>query len=439
MKRSLVIGGASSGVGKTIITLALLHSLKDKNLQSFKIGPDFIDPLYHKSITGRPSYNLDSFLLPKDTILSSFYSKDFDIAIIEGVMGLFDGLGPDFYGSTAHIAKIIGSPVILVIDGGKLSYSAAAILHGFKSLDKNLNISGVIFNKIGGEEHLKMLKESARMAGVEFIGAIPKKDYFKMSERHLGLVSPDEEPVDIEILDEISTFLDIDKLYDLSTIEAPIEYIEYDKTNKSKHPDKNFSNIKIGVALDKAFFFYYQDNLDFFKERGADLVFFSPLDDELPDVDGLYICGGYPELFADKLEENERIRDQIRKSGIPIYAECGGMLYLLKKLNSRDMCGIFNAEAKMMSKLQSIGYTVAETIVDTIIAPKNYLIRGHEFHYSQISSNESFAYRLIRGRGIKNGKDGFFRDNIIANYMHLHALSDSSLFERFLLKCHDGV
>lgn len=436
MKKSLVIGGTSSGVGKTIITLALLHSLKDKNLQSFKVGPDFIDPLYHKAVTGRPSYNLDSFLLSEDTISSSFYSKNFDIAIIEGVMGLFDGLGPDFYGSTAHIAKIIGSPVILVIDGGRLSYSAAAILHGFKNLDKNLNISGVIFNKIGGEGHLRMLKDAAKMAGVEFIGAIPKKEYFKMSERHLGLVNPDEEPFDTAILDEISKFLDLDKLYELSTIESSANS---SKINILKKTDKSFSNVKIGVALDKAFFFYYQDNLDFFKERGADLVFFSPLMDELPDVDGLYIGGGYPELFANQLEENEKIRDQIRKSEIPIYAECGGMLYLLKKLDSSDMCCIFNAEAKMTDRLQSIGYTVAETVSDTIIAPKNYLIRGHEFHYSQISCNEDFAYRLIRGKGIKDGKDGFFRDNIIANYMHLHALSDPSLFERFLSRCRDDV
>ncbi|RZN64472.1 MAG: hydrogenobyrinic acid a,c-diamide synthase (glutamine-hydrolyzing) [Candidatus Methanoliparum thermophilum] len=433
MKKSLVIGGTSSGVGKTIITLALLHLLKNKNLQSFKVGPDFIDPLYHKAITGMPSYNLDSFLLSENTILSSFYSKNFDIAIIEGVMGLFDGLGPDFYGSTAHIAKIIGSPIILVIDGEKLSYSAAAILHGFKNLDKSLNISGVIFNKIGGEGHLRMLKDSAKMAGVEFIGAIPKKDYFKISERHLGLVNPEEKTFNTTMLDEMSEFLDIDKLYELSAINHPT------KINISKNTGKNFSKIKIGVALDKAFFFYYQDNLDFFKERNVNLVFFSPLKDELPDVDGLYIGGGYPELYADKLEKNEKIRSQIKKSRIPIYAECGGMLYLLRRLDSREMCSIFNAEANMTNKLQSIGYTVAETVEDTLIAPKNYLIKGHEFHYSQISINENFAYRLIRGKGIKDGKDGLFRDNVIANYMHLHALSDPFLFEHFLSRCHDGA
>jgi len=436
MKKSLIIGGTNSGVGKTIITLALLHSLKNKNLQSFKVGPDFIDPLYHKAVTGKPSYNLDSFLLSEDTILSSFYSKNFDVAIIEGVMGLFDGLGPDFYGSTAHIASIIGSPVILVIDGGKLSYSAAAILHGFKNLDKNLNISGVIFNNIGGERHLKMLKESAKMAGVEFIGAVPKRDYFKLSERHLGLINPEEEAFNMKMLDEIGEFLDLDKLYDLSTIKNSTTY---DKINQLKKPEKSFSNIKIGVALDRSFFFYYQDNLDFFRERGVKLVFFSPLNEELPDVDGLYIGGGYPELFVDRLEENEKIRDQIKKCRIPIYAECGGMLYLLKRLNSRNMCGIFNAESNMTNRLQSIGYTVAETVENTLIAPKNYLIRGHEFHYSQILTSENLAYRLIRGEGIKDGKDGFFRENVIANYMHIHALSDPSLFERFLLKCRDGV
>lgn len=191
--------------------------------------------------------------------------------------------------------------------------------------------------------------------------------------------------------------------------------------------------------LDRAFFFYYQDNLDFFKERNVNLVFFSPLKDELPDVDGLYIGGGYPELYADKLEKNEKIRSQIKKSRIPIYAECGGMLYLLRRLDSREMCSIFNAEANMTNKLQSIGYTVAETVEDTLIAPKNYLIKGHEFHYSQISINENFAYRLIRGKGIKDGKDGLFRDNVIANYMHLHALSDPFLFEHFLSRCHDGA
>ncbi|VUT25415.1 MAG: cobyrinic acid a,c-diamide synthase [Candidatus Methanolliviera sp. GoM_oil] len=430
-RRGFIIAGTSSGAGKTTATLGILNALRDKNVQAFKVGPDFIDPSHHRGITGEPSYNLDPFLLSEETILSSFYSKNFDIAAVEGVMGLFDGLGKNFYGSTAHVAKILDCPVVIVIDAGGLSYSAAAIIHGFKTLDEAINLRGVIFNKIGGEKHLKMLKDAAKAVDVEVIGAIPRKKNFAFPERHLGLVTPEERGFDPDVLNKISEFIDIDKLYDISDLPTK----EYQPIKIKKI----VSNLKIGIAMDEAFSFYYQDNLNILEKMGATLIFFSPMRDEMPDVDGLYFGGGYPELFSRELEENEGVRQQIKKSAIPIYAECGGMLYLLKYIDSKEMCGIFDAKAELLDGMQALGYTITKTIKETIIAPKGYLIKGHEFHYSKVSAKErDFAYEMIRGWGISGGKDAFTRRNVLASYMHIHALSDPSLFERFLLKCKES-
>jgi cobyrinic acid a,c-diamide synthase len=440
--KALLIAGTGSGVGKTTIAMGLMAALSRKaKVQPFKVGPDFIDPTHHTRICGRPSRNLDSFIMGEKGVIETFVrgSKGADFCIIEGVMGLFDGLDATEIASSAHIAKILKVPVILVINAHGISRSAAAVVKGFIEFDREINIQGIILNNIGSDRHLKLIKDSLTSVGINIpvIGAVPKNKNFSIPSRHLGLEMAHE-----------NNNNSVDNTVDLASfIEQHID-IEAVKSiaGNFRAPEFNFEQqqeqfaAKIGIANDSAFCFYYQDTFDDMKRHGAELVFFSPMSDKLPQVDGLYLGGGYPELFAKELEASNT-RHEIKKAaqdGMPIYGECGALLYLgasLKTDSTYRMAGVLGASSRMTGKLQALGYTEAQGVMDSPIAKKGAIIRGHEFHYSttECDGDARFVYKLRRGKGIIENRDGLMEHNTMASYMHTHPASDS--FDELLRQC----
>ena len=447
----LVIAGTTSGVGKTTVSLAIMHAFNKKGLvvQPFKIGPDFIDPSYHKIITGKESRTLDAWFMGRDGIVSTVENaiKDVDIGVIEGVMGLFDGMsGRNDFASTAHVAKILNAPIILVVDAAKAARSIAAMIFGYLNFDKKLKIIGIILNNVSGPKHEKYLIEACRNSiHVPILGIVKRDKDLKMDERHLGLIPPDElEPSQrnkiVRLTNEVSEEIYYDKI--LSLIKTRRSKLAKPISDKSKVPKL----VKIAVALDNSFNFYYTENLNILRNLGAEISFFSPIDDtNIPEgISGIVLGGGFPEVMADKLNSNQSMLKSIKKSGeqgIPIYGECGGLMYLTKSIagykNSKKvfhMVGLVDATTKMTGRL-TLNYTNAD-MNSTFGNMKN--IRGHEFHYSKIenlSSDSKFAYSLKRGIGIDGGThDGILTYNSIASYMHLH-FYDSRFPKMWIRKC----
>ncbi len=409
---------------------------KKYRVQPFKVGPDFIDPGHHTRICDRASRNLDSFIMGEKGIIETFRRAlaDADFSIIEGVMGLYDGLDSTEIASTAHVAKILDVPVLLVIDARGVSRSLAAVVKGFSEFD-NVNIQGIILNNVGSERHVKLVRDSLTSAGINIpvIGALPKNKELSIPSRHLGLHMASENTLNVKLLsDFIEKHIDMEAVNNIANAYTP-PYVEL------KEPEETF-NIRVGIAQDSAFCFYYQDSLDALKRQGADIVFFSPMSDDLPQVDGLYLGGGYPELYAKELESSGT-REQIKKAadeGMPIYGECGALMYLNETLTTdrtHRMAGILGAGSRMTDKLQGLGYTEAQVVSDSPLARKGTMIRGHEFHYSvtECDRDARFAYRLRRGKGIIDGKDGLMEHNTLASYMHTHPAAVS--FAEFLRLC----
>jgi len=464
----IIIAGTTSGVGKTSITLGILYILKNLGfkIQAFKVGPDFIDPSYHHFVTNSPSYNLDSWLMGKKGLIDTFekYTIGKDIAVIEGVMGLFDGIGgKNDFASTAHIAKILNSPIILVIDASKAARSLAAIAYGFLNFEKGIHIKGIILNKISSNRHFHFIRDAfANKIKIPIVGVVYKNKDLIFSERHLGLI-PREELDDKkrnEILNSakiLSESLDAQKIIDL------IGSIPNEKLTKKKidnNINQNIQTIKIAVAFDASFNFYYQQNLDILQKKGAQLIFFSPLyDDKLPqEIDGIIIGGGFPEILARNLSKNISMIRAIKKiaeNQIPIYAECGGLMYLSKSIEegipkyvndkipgskvnlnkTYKMTGLIDAITKMTDKL-TLNYTQGKVINESIFGNINS-IKGHEFHFSEmenISNDCKFSYYLNKGKGIIDQKDGIMVYNTLASYTHLH-FSNTKLPQEFILKC----
>ncbi len=439
---ALLIAGTGSGVGKTTVAMGLMAALgKNYKIQPFKVGPDFIDPSHHTRICGRPSRNLDSFIMGEQGVLETFAraSQGADFCIIEGVMGLYDGLDDTEIASTAHVAKILKVPVILVINAHGASRSIAALVKGFNEFDR-VNIAGIILNNAGSDRHVKLIKYSLQSAGINIpvIGALPKNPELSIPSRHLGLHMAGEmnTPYLNTGTEKLSDF--IEKHIDIESVKTIAnDFIAPDV--EMNEPLERFE-VKIGIAHDSAFCFYYEDSFDELKVQGAELIFFSPMTDRLPDVDGIYLGGGYPELFAKELSTS-RTRDEIKKAaqdGMPIYGECGALLYLnesLKTDRTYKMAGILPASSRMTDKLQALGYTEAETAIDSPIARKGKITRGHEFHYSvsECDRDAALVYKLRRGKGIIDGKDGLMEHNTMASYMHTHPASNS--FDEFLRQC----
>ncbi len=435
--KALLIAGTGSGVGKTTVAMGLMAALgKNYKVQPFKVGPDFIDPGHHTRICGRPSRNLDSFIMGETGVLETFAraSQGADICIIEGVMGLYDGIDDTEIASTAHVAKILKVPVILVINAHGASRSIAAIVKGFSEFDR-VNIAGIILNNAGSDRHVKLIKDSLQSAGINIpvIGALPKNPELSIPSRHLGLHMAGEDNLNIEALSDF-----IEKHIDIESVKTIANNFTAPDVEMNE-PLERFE-VKIGIAYDSAFCFYYEDSFDELKVSGAELIFFSPMTDRLPHVDGIYLGGGYPELFAKELSASPT-RDEIKKAaedGMPIYGECGALLYLnesLKTDRTFKMAGILPASSRMTDKLQALGYTEAETMIDSPIARKGKITRGHEFHYSvtECDRDATLVYKLRRGKGIVDGKDGLMEHNTMASYMHTHPASNS--FDEFLRQC----
>jgi cobyrinic acid a,c-diamide synthase len=443
--KSFMIAGSNSGVGKTTITIGLISALKNLGykVQPFKVGPDFIDPGYHTIASGYTSINLDGWMLTKDYNLSNFYkySKNKDISIIEGVMGLFDGFSTENdSGSSAEIAKWLDIPVILIINGKSIARSAAAIVYGFENFDKNIQIKGVIFNNVSGDNHYSYLMESVKhYCKAEPLGYFKPDDFTPLPSRHLGLVTVEDNSNIGNYINEygevVKKRLNIGKLIELSE-----KNLNYDLENTIIEPYKK--NIKIAVAKDNAFCFYYHDNLKILENYGAELTFFSPInDDNLPeDISMIYFGGGYPELFAEKLSKNISLIKEIRDfsdNGGFIYAECGGFIYLTEgvyDLNGKffPFAGIFKDRAIMHNRLRSLGYAEVETLDNRFWGKRGLIIRGHEFHYSYLKNNGTQLekiYKVTMRKQSNNKLEGYIENNTLGSYIHLHFGSNSSIIE----------
>jgi cobyrinic acid a,c-diamide synthase len=447
----MIIAGTQSGVGKTTVALGLMGVLAHRGLgiQAFKVGPDFIDPSYHSLLTGRPSRNLDSWMLGKDRVKWIFRraAAGADISIIEGVMGLYDGFAPtEDAGSTAQIAKLLKAPVILVVDAGMMARSVAAMVRGYQAFDRHVQIAGVIFNNVGGQGHYDILKAATeRYCNVTVLGYLPSDARLKQPERHLGLIPAIER-------DNLNNFFH-------SLIEASAKTIDIDKVidvartgqRMSAAPEglalSQIDHVKIAVARDEAFNFYYQDNLEILQACGAELHFFSPLQAEAlsDDVDGLIFGGGFPELYAGHLEKNKRLRVDIYgriARGLPTYAECGGLMYLSKQIIDQEnrafqMVGAINSTTRMTSQLVNFGYAEVKALSNNLIARVGETARGHEFHYSDIEfheENSSPAYQVTHRKG-PSRDEGVAQGSLLASYVHLHFANQPLWAERFVQEC----
>jgi cobyrinic acid a,c-diamide synthase len=437
--KKIVLAGTSSDVGKTTITIGLLKALTMMGLEvnAFKSGPDYIDPMFHQFVTKKKSINLDLYLMGKTGVTHSFKKHSTgDISIVEGVMGLYDGVSKNGkeISSTALLAKTIDAPVVLIIDGSGVSTSAAAQVLGYKNFDENLNIVGVIINKVHGEKHYKLIKEPIeKHTDIKCLGYLSKNADIALESQHLGLI-PSEE-VDnlskkIEILGEcISKTVDLNALIELSKRSDKSFSLDYYKKSKKK-------KYRLAIAKDKAFNFYYQDNLDYFEDKKIDLVEFSPLNSQaLPvAIDGIYLGGGFPEKFATALSDNKNLMKRIKNfadQGGVIYGECGGLMYLSKGIidfdgNEYPMTGILDLKVEMTNQLQHFGYVEVDY--------QSIQFKAHEFHRSRIiQNNNAMAYRVNKFSNPKEAwNGGYIYKNVLAGYPHVHFYSNFE-FANFLI------
>ncbi|QLH09757.1 cobyrinate a,c-diamide synthase [Candidatus Nitrosotenuis sp. DW1] len=426
----ILIAGVTSGVGKTSITCSIIHGMIDNgySVQPFKVGPDYIDPTYLSAISGNNARNLDSWIMGKEAVVQSFLkNSNSEISVIEGVMGFYDGFsGTSNFSSTHHIASILQAPVILVLDASKTARSIAATALGYTKFHRNSRIVGFILNKIGSKKHEEMCRGALSSLKIPILGIIPKNSEFDIQSRHLGLI-PVIEQNELKqkikkIAKKISGYLDIDGIISAAKQASP--FLQASKELQTRY------RVKIGVALDKSFNFYYYDNFDALRREGAKIEFFSPISDPVPPkCDGLYIGGGFPEVLGQLLTKNHTMKKSIKslaEQGMPIYAECGGLMYLTKSIEYGDKkystVGLFDAETTMEKKM-TLNYTKAQVISDCIVAKKSTKLFGHEFHYSELKSipkDSKFAYELSIGVGINGKKDGLLEYNTLASYMHLY-------------------
>lgn len=443
----IVIAGTQSGVGKTTIVTGLLAAFKQLGLkvQSYKVGPDYIDPAYHTLASGKPAHNLDTWLVPPEEILPIFVqtAAENDLVIIEGVMGLFDG-GQNGISSTAAVAKLLQAPVILVIDAKAMGESVAAIALGFKQYDPDLELAGVIINRLGSQSHAAIVEDALGKIGIPLFGKIHRNDDITTPERHLGL-TPVGETDSAAIVNNIG--LHIAKQVQLADVlaianaAAPLSY-------EPACPATNIVRTRIGVAFDEVFSFYYPASLAALERQGAELVYFSPLrDSKLPDVDGLLFGGGFPEMFVSELAENEKMLNQIATAyhqGMPIVAECGGLMYLSRQIvdftgQSFDMVGLIPAVCKMENSLQTVGYVEAVAEADNVLCLAGQRLRGHEFHFSTFIPDDKvdgrWAFQLKKMRTGKVYYGGYAWKNLVASYLHLHFLGSPQAARRFVDHC----
>lgn len=451
MNSRVVIAGTQSGVGKTTLSIGLMAALTKQgyDVQPYKVGPDYIDPGFHTLVTSNQAWNLDSCFLGAEGCKEIFqYSAPgSDIAVIEGVMGLFDGKNAkQGQGSTAHIAKILDAPVVLVMDVKKMARSAAAVAYGYKNFDPDLNLAGVILNNVGSEGHYQLVKNSLAEVGVEVLGYVPYQSDLELPERHLGLVPTTEsKELDDFIAQLVALIEENINLEQLLALSQPQSAVEVEERTIFK--EEQDYDLTLGVAYDQAFNFYYQANLELLANKGVSLKYFSPLtDNQLPEVDGLYIGGGFPESFISQLAANQSLQEDIYEqvtAGLPTYAECGGLMYLSEQVidsqgNSFPMVGLISGQVEMTDSLQAMGYVEAKVVKDNILFKTGDKVLGHEFHYSKLSNVDSdinYSYQLWGGKGAAGRSEGIMRDNLLASYLHLHFANQPRFVDRFLTEC----
>lgn len=450
MMKKILIGATHSGAGKTTVTLGVMHALVQRGLtvQPYKVGPDYIDTGWHKIATGRASCNLDAFMVSDVNLkyLFDLYARHADINIIEGVMGLYDGYGTDpYYCSSAGLAKDLTCPIILVVDGKAVSTSIAATVLGFQTFQKNIPIVGVIINRVNTDSHYQLLKQAIESyCDLPVLGRLPNLPELKLPERHLGLM-PTEEMANMQnywqqLADNVEKYIELDRLIALS--ESP----RLIATPPILPCTQQYKGLTLALAEDEAFHFYYQANLDLLSQLGIQLITFSPLHDkELPKADLVYIGGGFPEIFAEQLAVNQTMRHSILKAhqqGTPIYAECGGLMYLgerLKTLEGQyyDMVGILAGQSVMSKGLKRFGYCEAKALTNTLLAAEGEILRGHEFHHSEFETSLPCAFDLYKSRDsklIKTWQGGYQVGNTLASYLHVHFYQNPNMLCHWLDK-----
>jgi cobyrinic acid a,c-diamide synthase len=445
--RGFVIAGPSSGVGKTTVTLGLMAAFKRRGLtvQPFKCGPDFIDPGHHSRVCQRASRNLDSWMLSAEVNRALFrqHAASADVSVVEGVMGLFDGASRSSNaGSTAATAMLLNLPIVLVVDASQMAASVAALVHSFATFDPAVRLAGVIFNQAGGATHYSLLQNAVERGGrVRSLGYLPHDNRLRIPERYLGLVTAGEEVLSEEavayLADLVEHHIDLDRLLDVAAVVAP--HVD------DRPATPALARARIGLARDRAFCFYYEDNVDALRWAGAEIVDFSPMHDaELPrSLDALYFGGGYPELWADALSSNHTMRAGVKRfidAGRPVYAECGGLMYLAETIQERDgrtwpMVGVLPWTVVMTERLQRFGYVEVTFTRDCLLGPAGTTTRGHSFHCSRIDGSTAempLAYHLHYTLADLDDAEGFIVGSVLASYIHLHFLSTPTLASAFV-------
>ncbi len=458
VKSAFCIAGTHSGCGKTTVALGIMAALVRRGLkvQAFKVGPDFIDPGHHRRVTGRDSHNLDGWMLAPEYNREVFhrYFSESHVAVVEGVMGLFDGFsGTDESGSTAQMAKLLQIPVILIVDARAMARSAAAMALGYSRFDPELNLQGIIFNKVAGERHANYLKEAMQtyLPEVPVFGCLVRDHEIEMPSRHLGLVTDEDNPLGKERVERLTAC--IERGVDLDRILKECRFESRDRVRAEERVEENSNNIQvpIGIAMDQAFCFYYAENLRLLREAGALLKSFSPLRDEgLPQgVQGLVFGGGYPELYSGELSKNKALAQEIRgfvRKGGAVYAECGGFMYLTKAIvdlegREHPMVGVFPVRTKMSSELNSLGYREVATTTKSPLGPEGTVARGHEFHYSYTEGIPESLRKIYKVRSRKDSQEtseGFLVNRAIGSYIHLHWGSNPQVPVNFIKYCKEG-
>ncbi len=432
----LTVAGLAGDTGKTLVSTGLVRALKRRGLRvaTFKKGPDYIDSAWLAAAAGSAARNLDTYLMPDSAIHLSLAraARRSDIAVIEGNRGLFDGMDSEGSHSTAQLAKLVGAPVVLVVDATKVTRTVAAQVLGCEVMDPKLNLAAVILNRVASHRHEAVIREAiAETTDIPVLGAIPRTENLDLPSRHLGLVPVAEHPRSEEMLeraaDLVDSSVDVGALLALAR-EAP----RLGAAPESPRPAPLASRVRIGVARDEAFSFYYPENLEELEQAGAELVFVSPTADEtLPDVDAFYVGGGFPEVYAARLAGNRPFRHELKRriaEGLPAWAECGGLMYLAQQLTvegvSRPMVGALPIHVEQTGRPQGHGYVAARVDSPNPFLADGSVIRGHEFHYSRVTEGAADLPTVLavdRGVGLGGGRDGVHVGSTVATYTHLHA------------------